>query len=170
MATLTLWETPSAYFGFSPVGHVLVLSLHRESPCMDESNWICAQARLAKAAGVEAIPHYTDPDDASACGGYWWEASHSMVGWVRYLMVKPDAPAAVLAEAQAIADALDSYPALNEDHWSELEYEQIYTYWEGLSVRDRLELVQDAGDSIFAARGKGRIPERTFDRMRDTWQ
>jgi hypothetical protein len=93
---------------------------------------------------------------------YTFSASHCLVGWVEYMLVRPDAPETVLKEAQEIADDLAGYPALNEDAWSELEWNEAQDYWASMSLRDRLEIITDSrGErvcSIFAIR-RDYIPE-----------
>lgn len=167
MAKLTLWETPGSYAGFNPVGHILVVAKHRDSDCLTRSNWIVAGQRIAKAAGVETLPDLADlyeggwpsgrrldPEEMPAA--YTFSASHCLVGWVEYMLVNSSAPEAVLAEAQSIADDMDSYPPLDEGHWSEMEWEEAQDYWASMSLRDRLEIITDSrGErscSIFAIR------------------
>lgn len=149
MAALAIWETPADYAGFNPVGHVVVATRTRDSDSLTRSNWEAARARLAEAAGVDAVP--ADADDQPV---YDWRASHWACGWVEYLMVRPDAPQAVRDEAQAIADALEDYPALDEDAWSAIEYEEACDYWSDMSVRERAQLIRETrcGASLFAAR------------------
>lgn len=155
--TLDVWETPGDYGGYDPVGHYGVASQHRDSDTLSRSNWQVSCQRLAEAAGIEEVPFLeggwsTGPDDAPSV--YQWCAGHWAVGWVEYLMVRPDAPEAVLEAAQAIKDKLREYPVLDEDHWSELQWTERCNYWTSLSVRDRARLIRDSGAdvSIFAAR------------------
>lgn len=92
-----------------------------------------------------------------------------MTGWVQYLMVRPDAPQAVLDEAQAIADDLAGYPALDEDAWGEAEHEEVTEYWAALSVRERARMIHEyAGEevSIFAAR-RNWIPQEDSGSLYD---
>ena len=46
---------------------------------------------------------------------------HWAVGWIDYLLVRPDSAAAVAA--QGWADKLANYPLADEDDYSELEWE-----------------------------------------------
>lgn len=138
------WETPSSYAGFDPVGDVLVLSINRDSDVLARSNWAVGGTLLREAAAAAG-----DPESV-----YDWRASHWAVGWVEYLMVKRDAPESVLEAAAEILDSLADYPALSDDHWSDLEWTEASDYWAGLSVRDRCHLIRDSGSdaSLFAAR------------------
>jgi len=143
------WTTPESYAGFGPVGHYVIVSRHRDSDALSRSNWIVACDRLAQAAGLTGVPA-----DDSAAPVYEWRASHWAVGWVEYLMVRPEAPEAVLQEARAILESLEDYPELDESHWSELEWEEAADYWVSMSVRDRALLIKDSHSSasLFAAR------------------
>lgn len=148
-APLTIWTTPDSYAGFNPEGHIVVVTRTRDSDALDRSNWQAARERLAKAAGLDTIPA-----DDSAQPVYDWRASHWACGWIEYLMVRPDAPEAVLAEAQAIADELADYPILDEDAFSELEWQECADYWASLPVRERADMIRRycPGVSVFTAR------------------
>lgn len=172
MATLQAWDTPSDYGGYDPVGHFGVLTKHRDSELLTRVNWDVACERLAEAAGIEAVPNLADvtedwgADPEQAPAVYYWEAGHWAVGWVQYLMVRPDAPQAVLDEAEAIRDDLASYPILDEERYSETEWELMQDYWANASVRERLDYIRmnnerSYGDvSIFAAR-RDYVPENS---------
>lgn len=160
---LHIWKHPESYFGFSPDGDILVLSMHRESDALGRTNWDAAAMRLIAAAGIDRIPDLSEIEGHGRFNGpprdmipaiYEWEASSSLIGWIRYLMVRADAPEAVLAEAQSIADDLAGYPSLDEDAWSELEYEEATELWASLPVRDRAAMIRDWSPetSIFEAR------------------
>ena len=138
------WETPSSYAGFDPVGDVLVLSINRDSDALGRSNWAVGGTLLREAADAAGAPESV----------YDWRASHWAVGWVDYLMVKRDAPESVLEAAAEILDSLSDYPALSDDHWSDLEWSEASDYWASLSVRERASLIRDTGSdaSLFAAR------------------
>lgn len=165
--TLDRWVTPSDYAGFDPVGHLGVMTIHRDSGLLDRVNWEVACERMAGAAGFGEVPFLPDwqdqPDEPSLFGGdpgispavYWWEASHWAVGWVRYLMVRPDAPEAVLTAAQEIRDDMADYPVLDEERYSDAEYEQVTTAWAEMSVKERLDVIRWSKSrdiSPFAAR------------------
>lgn len=155
--TLDKWETPGDYGGFDPVGHYGVIGQNRDSDALARSNWQVACQWLAEAAGIDAVPELEggfggDPNDAPPV--YTWRAGHWAVGWVEYLMVRPDASEAVLEAAQAIKDSLSDYPVLDDEHYSNLEYAERCDYWAGMSVRHRAEVIKESGAdvSIFAAR------------------
>ena len=82
-------------------------------------------------------------------------------GWVEIIIVRPGTDAHITAGL--IQDALESYPVVDEDDYSELEFERISEYWESLGTEERIDSCQRAGDSIFAARHDS-IPEGVYDR------
>ncbi len=152
---LEQWKHPRDYGGFSPDGDYLLLARTRDSSTLDRSNWEC----ICKALNAEA---YDDGDDGfdARPAVYHWRAGHWACGWVEYLMIRADAPQAMLDEAGEIFCALADYPVYDEDHFSELEYTEAAEYWERMSVRDRYEAIKNHGDgiSIFAAR-HGYLPQ-----------
>ena len=81
-------------------------------------------------------------------------------GWYEIVLIHPSNELALRA-ADEWAAALDDYPVADEEHFSETEMNEVYEWWESSSLRDRIELLSGAGDSIFAAR-REEIPEDTF--------
>lgn len=61
-------------------------------------------------------------------------------GWFEIILVRPDTAAAIAA--QEMADALESYPVLDEHDYSEREMEAEQEAWQGLSVKERLALLK----------------------------
>ncbi len=166
MAKLNIWTSPGSYAGYDPVGHILVASRHRDSDALTRSNWVTIGRHIAKIAGVETLPDLADlyeggwpsgrrlsPEEMPAA--YTFSASHCLVGWVEYMLVRPDAPQELLDAVQELADDLDGYPVFDEDHWSEFECDEANEFWASMSVKERLEVIKRHGTeyvSIFAAR------------------
>lgn len=128
-----LWQTPSDYFGYQPEGEYVIAVKHRDSDLLTESNYDVFREQLA--------PHT-----------YEWEATHWAVGWVRYLMLKPDAPQDVLEKAQELLDALQEYSVLDESDFTEREETRAQELWEDCSLEDRLWLIKDTELSQFCIR------------------
>lgn len=141
------WTKPQYYAGFSPDGDYLLASQHRDSDSLTRSNWICICQEFETEAFDNRETEYEDRPNV-----YTWSASHCMVGYVDYLMVRSDAPEETLKAAAMILDKLEQYAVYDEDHWSELENNEACETWSGFSVRDRLEILKGTGVSIFAAR------------------
>lgn len=88
-----------------------------------------------------------DPD-----GETWEEHSfnHWGPGWFNIIIVKPDTPAAEWA--QEAENTLEDYPVLDDDDYSQREWEAMCEAWEGMSMDDRIEVCHRSHGSIFAAR------------------
>ena len=152
--TLTKWEHPDSYAGFSPVGDYVLLSKSRDSYILDEVNFDAALSQL-RAESEECDETF-----------YTFRASHWACGWVEYLMVAKSAPEGVIAVAVDIENALADYPSLDDDVYSEAQWEAMHEYWAGLRLVDRLDYCRGAGASIFAARRDDEIPAPVLD---DFW-
>ena len=105
---------------------------------------------------------------------YTWSAGHWAVGWIECLTLKPDAPADMLDKAEAILAGLADYPIVDDELMGEREVDAIDEYWDNCDLRERVTLLSDSGDNIFAARHGARdradiatIPESTMQRIRD---
>ena len=124
------WFEPGAW-GFSPIG------THRDADTLTRSNWEVITRDL-----LERFP------DAFEV----YHTSHWAVGWYDHLAVDTSNETAMLALAEWCA-ALADYPVANENHWSELEFNEACGYWASMSVADHVDALSHAsGVSVFAAR------------------
>ena len=100
-------DSMSNYMGAIPEDHLLVvMTRSRDSETLTESNWICALKELGgegEHVEIHRFGHW-------ACG--WWEALCIHKGSDKE------------ATAQEMVDSLESYPVLNEEHFSEMETEE----------------------------------------------
>lgn len=131
----TQWDAKGA-FGL-PGDHLVPAFIQtRDSDALERSNFTCFKAMLDK-EGIDYKIHRF---------GHWGP------GWYEIFLVPPTEDARrVIKEAES---AIENYPILNEDHYSELEWNEASEYWARLSVRDRAEIIRDKSRSvsIFAAR------------------
>ena len=145
----SVWTHPKDYGGFSPDGDFCILSQNRDSSLIDRHNWQTACEQLHAEAYDDG--RYGElADDRPMV--YHWRAGHWACGWVEYLMVRADAPDNIKNEAGEILCSLAEYPVLDEDSFSEAEYNEASEYWGRCSVKERMEYLQRAELSIFAAR------------------
>jgi hypothetical protein len=164
------WEHPSDYGGFSPDGDYLVLSTNRDADSVTRSNWECAQD-LLRCQHFESSPWDDDYEERFALRPvvYDFRAGHWAVGWVEYMLVRKDAPDEVLIEVAKMLAALEDYPVLDEDHLSNLEWDEACEAWKCMSLRERVEICGENRVSIFAAR-RDEIPlddtGSLFERLR----
>lgn len=138
---LKRWTRPDCYMGAEWPEYFVFLGQHRDSDSLTRSNFICALERLG---GESETVHIV-------------RESHWAVGWVEWIAIHQSNRNA-LRTAIVLAKRLESYPVLNEDHWSELEWNEACDYWEKMSVRERAEYCARAGISLFAAR-RDYLPE-----------
>lgn len=129
------WDSPSNYLG-TPLNEFrnqyVVLCRNRDSDLLTNHNFETALSML----GGESEDVQINRFNHWACG--WWEA----------LTVTQKKQ----AEGQAIVDKLEQHPVLNEDTFSEKEWNAAQDYWANLSIRARVQLCQEAEISVFAAR------------------
>lgn len=128
----------ASYYGDYPEWLIAIdVGTHRDADTLTRSNYIILENRLRDIDGDEETWH----EESS---------SHWAVGWTANVAVKPGSKAeTVLREAVA---QLETYPLLNEEHFSELEFTEAAEYWDGLSLYRRVDCLAENGESIFAAR------------------
>lgn len=154
----TLWTTPDSYLGFEPQGHYTVYATHRGGYIMDDVNMHTMWERLRREAMFAG-----DPGSV-----YKWSASHWAVGRIEYLMVKPDAPASVLAMAEEFLAALSGYPCLDDDTYSEWQFDAVFSYWASESLEERVDYCTEYDVTPFAARRDDDIPGAVLDGLLDS--
>lgn len=111
------WSLPDSYAGATWEGWLSAgFGQSRDSDSIERVNFGEALAALEAAAeypgGVQVIRE-----------GHW------LVGWVEWIAIRPDCPAAVREAARLLA-AVESYPVLSEDKLSEIEAEEAAEGWE----------------------------------------
>jgi hypothetical protein len=108
---------------------VLPVSRTRDSGPLDESNFATAEKTLA-----EIDPDGNDHE--SHRFGHWGP------GWFEILIVRPGSPCA--KEGEAIENALDDYPALNDLDHSEREQEAANEVWSNCyRTKDRIAYIRE---------------------------
>ena len=117
------------------------LGRHRDSDLLTESNFECALAALGGESNTVQVIRE----------GHW------AVGWVEWIAIH-ESDSKALEIADDIQAALSDYPVVNEDDWSEREWNAAQDYWSELDISERVDLCRKAGLSIFAARSDG-IPQ-----------
>jgi hypothetical protein len=124
---LKLWTMPSNYTGAVwPAYYSSGVGQSRDSDALERSNFEC----MLKAIGGES-------DTVQVV-----RESHWAVGWVEWIAIHQDDSKA-LEIADDIKAKLADYPAINEDHWSELEWNESADYWDSLSPREKVRMAMD---------------------------
>ena len=134
----------SNYIGERPDDcYVGPVSVNPGSNCLTRANWkVIATELESLGAEIHRFGHW-------ACG------------WYEILLIPPDADDA-LERADYWAARLQDYPVADETVWSDMEFEEAYQWWKDMGLRGRVELCEEAGISIFAARHVDQIPDNTY--------
>lgn len=143
---------PKNYFGETYEEYYVFLGQNRDSDSITRSNFEVARERLE---GIE-----TENNDE-----YGWiisRQSHWACGWLEIIYIHQRAKHELIQAAEEMLEDLKNYPVLNDDHWSELQYDERNEYWKYLSIKHRVEYIQEYNEretgkyaqpiSIFAAR------------------
>lgn len=136
---LHFWKRPADYMGESYYGHLIVpVGLHRDSEAIERSNFEVALEMLGGESDAVMVVR----------------ASHWAVGWAESLYIDPLASGAseAIEIAENIARSLEDYPLLDEDHYSQLQWDDATGYWLSMSLAERVELCVKYDINIFAAR------------------
>lgn len=168
------YERPQHYAGATFEDTYTVYAVHRDSDSITRSNWrvllrTCGFSAERKADGEIRTNAPNAEDDGTLSDPIVvTRARHWAVGWIDTLRVRFDADPTLIARLDRLIGKLEDYPILDEDDHSELEWSEACAYWEQMSVRDRVEYLQDARLSIFAAR-RAELPDdphgRLFERL-----
>ena len=143
---LQAWTRPDCYIGATWEGWLVGLGQNRDSDTLTRSNFQVFLAAL-RALESRAVPGDEDGTDAVQVV----RENHFLCGWVEWVAIHPSHATAVDLAEDMLA-RLERYPVLDEDHFGKLEDEEAQEAWEGLSLADRVRLVQEAHVSVFAAR------------------
>tara|TARA_B100000700_G_scaffold99545_1_gene112030 strand:- start:9819 stop:10352 length:534 start_codon:yes stop_codon:yes gene_type:complete len=157
-----IWERPDDYAAFDedadPVGDYVIYARHRDSSIMDDTNYTEIFRTLSVLANIRKQRDKV----------YDFRANHWAVGWVEYIIVRQDAHPDILEQAAEYLCALADYPCLDDDTYSERQWDAILDYWERCSLRERVDYCRDNDVSVFAARPNQPIPDAVFDDLRDS--
>lgn len=132
---LKRWTMPESYFGEAWPDYFVFLSQHRDSDSLTRSNFIC---------GLEALGGESETV-------LLVRERHWAVGWVEWIAIHATDTEA-LDKAEAMLKKIKGYPVLDEDHFSQLEWDEAQAYWESLPLSERVDLCREHEISIFAAR------------------
>ena len=139
------WKYPRDYIGEDYTGYLVVgIGRNRDSGPLENSNYETALAELNKAA----LPLERDWPHAEVGGPPVLEVSakHWAVGWIEYLLVHPDAKA-VVRRARELRAQLEDYPVLDENDFSDREYEEYQENWESWGRAEfEEEIIRRAAD------------------------
>jgi hypothetical protein len=144
------WTRPACYIGAEWHEHYSAgVGQSRDSDCLEQSNFAVMLAELGGESDTVIVVR----------------ESHWAVGWVEWIAIHQSDTAA-LAVADAACERLANYPILDEEDWSEREWNAACEVWEHAGLRDRIEYCSRAGISIFAA-WRAELPQDDNGNLRD---
>jgi hypothetical protein len=125
---LERWKMPRDYFGAEwPEYYSSGVGRSRDSDCLEESNFHSMLAALGgESETVQVV-----------------RENHWAVGWVEWIAIHESDEQALRA-ADRQQERLEGYPILNEDDFSEREYEECRRVWaDCYTARTRAEYLRD---------------------------
>lgn len=157
---LKLWSMPSHYFGAVWPGYYSAgIGQSRDSDTLERSNFECVSKELKEWMVDDLVVIVRE--------------SHWAVGWIEWIAIHQDCGEA-LQIADEIKAGLEDYPVVNEDHWSELEWNESADYWDGLSPREKVQMAMDVRSKYhwlqkepvwrYGRRSYGDLPDTTIGR------
>jgi len=151
---MKIWKRPSHYLGETWNEYYVFLTVNRDSDCLERSNYECAIKEISEKwervgkdyeNGLYGYLPYDDLPYQEV------KENHFLCGWIGWIAIHKDCqPLVELAET--LEKRLDDYPILNEEHYSQLENDEAYRYWESCNTSDRIEMCKKHHVSIFASR------------------
>ena len=132
----------------------------------DKKDWFIAPVAVTRDSGIFDISNWesflnslrelnTEEDWYIKRTGHWG------FGWFETILIKPDTPAHKLA--LETEEALSHYPLINESDYCERQWNYAQDLWGMMTIRERVELCQKHGHSIFSARNDSIPTEENCD-------
>lgn len=145
--TLERWTRPDSFMamdsGWQYSSKCFVfLGRNRDSDLLTESNFECALHELGGESDTVKVIR----------------ERHWAVGWIEWIAIH-ESDNKALERAREMIDSLNDYPVLNEDDFTQREWDAAQEYWESLDLSDRVDLCQESGISIFSARCESIPPQ-----------
>jgi len=130
---LKRWTRPECYIGESwPEHYSAGVGQHRDSDALARSNFACMLKALGGESETVKVVHE----------GHW------AVGWVEWIAIH-ESDSQALETADEIAAALEDYPVINEDHWSELEMQEANEVWKDCyTAQERIDYIREHRDQF----------------------
>ena len=153
MSELNKWETPDSYAGHNPVGDYTLYGRTRDSSIMENSNYELILKELSDLA--EPFDQLRDDGEPYV---YDFRAGHWAAGWVEEIIIRQDAPKQIIERAKEIEAALSDYPVYSDEDYSQRQWDEMYRHWNDIDIKERVEWLQESGESIFLARNDDDFP------------
>ena len=141
-------DKDASYFG-DRGDWLIVYAKTRDASILDRANWATVIERLDSTSNDWAVE----------------SSSHWAVGYIEFIIVAPHGTYKDMPEI--VRSELEDYPVLDDERFSEYESDATEALWREMSMKERVDMLSERGDSIFAARAEsaGELydrAERTF--------
>lgn len=124
---LRRWKWPRDYMGESWTDYYgSGVGQSRDSSCLEQSNFAEMLSALRRVSDTVQVVH----------------ESHWAVGWIKWIAIH-ESDEKALREADRLMGRLENYPALNEDDWTQREWDAACDYWEQCGWRERVRMLRD---------------------------
>ena len=171
------WEHPDYYGGYSPERDYVLYSQSRDSDILTQSNYIAMLKLLEEKETeleqqhmlyAEDIEGEFDQEKETAIV-HDFRARHWACGWVECIIMRRDAPMQLQQLAYEILGGLENHPVIDDEDFCERETEERQEYWDNMDLREKINLLAERGDNIFAARRESifDLPDNTYQRLCD---
>lgn len=125
---LTLWSRPSNYVGESWENYYVGPSQNRDSDALERSNFDSALAALGGESETVIVVR----------------EGHFLCGWVEWIAVYRFNNHQAVETLADIVERLEDYPVIDEDHLSEVEFEEASEVWQNCyNDAERLEYIRN---------------------------
>jgi len=142
------WDSSANFIGIEPGGYS-IYSKNRDSTLLETTNFDAVLRELGgETEYVEVVRH-----------------RHWACGWIEYIIVDRNAPEKLLDTCVDICRALENHPVLDEDTYTQAQWEAIHDYWLNASMRERIDLCTEVGISIFQARYYDMMPDKIKEHL-----
>lgn len=152
------WTRPDSYFGAEwPDYFSSGVGRSRNSDALERSNFECMLRDLGGESETVVVVR----------------ESHWAVGWVEWIAIH-ESDAKALEIADDTRAAMDDYPVVDEDHFSQTEWDECADFWDGLSPREKVQMaihersryhwLQSEPVWYFGRRRWGDLPDTTIGR------
>ena len=153
------WTRGDTYIGETFEDYFVIVGEHRDSGTIERSNFFC----VARDLETVAMDVETRPEAVIAT------ATHCLVGWISTIMIHESASDEMKVRAYWILAALSDYPVVDDEHLSQLEYDETYEAWERMDLDERIYACKTSGVSIFAARHDDEMQDDVYNYVLDYW-
>ena len=133
---LEKWTLPDSYAGAHWDGYYRApVERNRDSDLLTQSNW---DQQWDALKGFRAdVPGADEVSPVAVCENHW------AVGWVEWVAIH-DSNGPALREADRLAARVESRPVLNEEDWSNREWEDYEKGWGSYGFRAFIRKIRDA--------------------------